>query len=265
MTFQGKRKSPRPGQVSLERALSKLGLASRTQARELIQRGEVTVDGQLIRHPGFKVVPERVKIEISGVRADAPAPFTIMLHKPRGVVTTLSDEKGRPTVYSLLKDIRVHLGPVGRLDLATTGLLILTNDTQFSNWLIDPANAVPRTYIATVRGNVTEAQVARISTQGVLDSGESLRPSSLEILKASNRETHLKIELLEGKNREIRRLFKASGFEVSRLKRVSFGGLALGDLAPGRWRELSSHELRGAFPRAPLKVRPAKLIKRENP
>ncbi|MBI3558598.1 MAG: rRNA pseudouridine synthase, partial [Deltaproteobacteria bacterium] len=217
----------RKGHVSLERALSKLGLASRTQARALILAGEVMVNGRTVRDPGFKVVPERAKITIGDTRAKLAAPLTILLNKPRGVVTTRSDEKGRPTVYSLLTGLGVHVIPVGRLDLATSGLLLLTNDTQFSAWITDPVNKVPRSYVVTVRGEVT-GEVAEKLRAGIRDEGELLHASALAVRKSSGRESHLVIELVEGKNREIRRLMLAAGHEVTRLKRISFGGLGLG-------------------------------------
>lgn len=245
----------RVGEVSLDRALSKLGLASRTQARELIRDGKVSVDGRIARDPGLPVVPERARIEIEGRHVDASFESrTILLHKPRGVVTTRSDERGRATVYSLLEGLSTHLVPVGRLDMATTGLLLLTNDTQFAAWLTDPTSGVNRTYLVTVRGEVGDAKLKELR-MGVEDRGERLKADAIELRKRSGRETHLVVKLAEGKNREIRRLFLAGGFEVIRLKRVSFGGLELGDLEIGRWRELSEDEIKRAFPGAKRKER----------
>lgn len=241
------------GHVSLERALSKLGIASRTQAREWIEAGRVRVNGVVRKHPGFKVVPERAHIEIDGVRRERSEFRAFILHKPRGVVTTRSDEKDRPTVFSLLSE----LGPlgqdaqycvaVGRLDLATSGLLIFTNDTQLANALADPANAIPRVYIVEVRGEVDELALERLRA-GVTVEGERLCPSRVELQKASGRESRLLVELREGKNREIRRLFEAVGHAVTRLKRISYGGLQLGDLPVGKIRELSREEILRAFP-----------------
>lgn len=237
----------RPGYVSLERALSKLGLASRTQARAWIESGRVSVDGVVRKHPGFKIFPERAKIEIDGAE-QKKAPFRmILLNKPRGVVTTRSDERGRPTVFSLIPDVDQYMVAVGRLDLATTGLLLLTNQTQIANYLTDPVNAVPRVYAVTVRGEITPDVLARMLA-GVTDAGEVLRAARAELRKASARESHLELELHEGKNREIRRLCLALGFEVTRLKRVSFGPLTLADLAPGQYREITHEELAVAFP-----------------
>ncbi len=243
----------KPGEVCLDRALSKLGLASRTEARALIEAGRVQVDGRTARDPRRPVVPERARITIDAVEVEGAAPCTVLLHKPKGVVTTRRDEKGRPTVYSLLTGLNAHVVPVGRLDFATTGLLLLTNDTRFAAWVTDPENAVPRAYVVTVRGELTPDEARRLETAGVEDEGERLRATRVEIRKASRRESHLLVTLAEGKNREIRRMFLALGHEVTRLKRVSFGGLELGELAPGVWRDVPLPELRAAFPGAPLR------------
>ncbi|MFP5286434.1 MAG: pseudouridine synthase [Thermoanaerobaculia bacterium] len=244
------------GRVPLERALSKLGLASRSEARALVRDGRVAVDGRPVTDPLFEVVPERARIEIDGRKAERPRPLTLLLHKPRGVVTTRSDPEGRPTVYGCLGDLDVHVVPVGRLDAATSGLLLLTNDTRFADWLTDPRNEVPRVYVVTVRGELSDAQARRLE-QGVEDEGETLAARSVTVRKRSKRETHLVIELTEGKNREIRRMLAAVGHEVTKLKRVSFGGLELGELPPGSWREVGEDELREAFPGAspPLRRR----------
>ena len=247
----------RPGikpRVPLERALSKLGIASRTQAREWILAGRVRVDERVVRDPLRAVVLESARIVVEGQEALLQAPRTMLLHKPKGVVATRADEKGRPTVFGLLKGIDTYLVAVGRLDFATTGLLLLTNDTAFSAWITDPRNAVPRVYLATVRGEFTAEKAQRLQ-RGIVDDGERLQASGIEIRKASGRESHLTLNLTEGKNREIRRMLASTGNEVTRLKRVSFGGLELGDLEPGKWREVSEVDLVAAFPGAPIRVR----------
>ena len=242
-----------PGHLSLERALSKLGLASRTEARALIRDGRVRVDGRPATDPLAPVMPERLRIEIDGRLAERPAPVTVLLHKPRGVVTTRSDPEGRPTVYGCLEGLDAHVVPVGRLDAATTGLLLLTNDTRFADWVTDPANAVPRVYLVTVRGELPDAAARRLQ-EGIEEGGDVLTARRVTVRKRSRRETHLVLELTEGKNREIRRMLGATGHEVSRLKRVSFGGLELGDLQPGQWRRVSPEEIGAAFPGAPVRL-----------
>jgi 23S rRNA pseudouridine2605 synthase len=235
--------------VPLERALSKLGLATRTEARALIAAGRVQVDGRTISNPLEPVVPERIRVTIDGRSMVRPTPLTIALHKPRGVVTTRHDPEGRRTIYDLLHDCPHHVVPVGRLDYATSGLLLLTNDTRLADWLTDPRNAVLRVYLVTVRGRVT-GDGARQLEEGIAIQGELLRARSAIVRKASNRETHLVIELVEGKNREVRRLLSAIGHEVTRLRRVQFGGITLDDLPAGRWRVIGDDELARAFGRA---------------
>ena len=208
------------------------------------------VDGQIARHVGF-LVDDRSVLAIDDEVLATAAPLYVLLHKPRGVVTTRMDERGRPTVFDLVPS-PVPLHAVGRLDLATTGLLVLTNDTGFSAWVTDPTNGVRRTYLVTVRGRVDEATVGRL-VAGIDDAGERLSADAITLRKASGRESHLSVDLSEGKNREVRRLFLAVGHEVVKLKRVAFGGLALGDLAPAAHRTLSPEELLAAFPGAPLR------------
>jgi 23S rRNA pseudouridine2605 synthase len=236
------------GTVSLERALSKRGIASRSEARALILDGRVSVDGRTVTNPSIRVIPERIAIAIDGaIRGGGADPVTIVLHKPRGYVTTRSDPEGRRTIYDLLADLPQRVIPVGRLDLATSGLLILTNDTQFANWLTDPASGIPRVYLVTVKGDVTEATAITLM-KGVTIGRERLAAADASVRKRSTRESHLTITLTEGKNREIRRLLDAVDHPVTQLRRVQFGGLELGTLAPGKWRRLSAAEVRAAFP-----------------
>ena len=221
--------------MALERALSKLGLASRRLARRLIRDGAVTVNGRPVTDPLAPVVPERDAITVGGTPAQARPWRTIAFHKPRGSVTTRRDPQGRTTVFDLLGEAGKGLVAVGRLDLATSGLLLLTTDTQLAERLTNPDNGVVRRYVVTVRGRVgdDDLEVLRTGVQG-------LRAASVTIRKRSTRETHLIVELTEGKNREIRRLFAAVEREVTRLLRVAYGPIELGSLQPGQWRELSA-------------------------
>jgi 23S rRNA pseudouridine2605 synthase len=236
----------RPGEVTLERALSKLGLASRAEARRWIAAGRVSVAGSIQLDPEKPVVPERAHIAIDGEAVRAAGFRCLMLHKPRGCVTTRADPQGRPTVFDLVADANTHLVAVGRLDFATSGLLLLTNDTRLADALTDPANAVPRVYVLTVRGRWSEEKSLLVKG-GVADRDDTLRAAEVVARKVSGRESHLVVTLLEGKNREIRRLMKAAGHEVARLKRVALGGLELGSLARGKWREVPLTELSAAF------------------
>jgi 23S rRNA pseudouridine2605 synthase len=228
--------------TALNRALSKLGILSRSAATDAIRAGRVRVDGRVVRDPAEPVVPERARIAVDGVRQARAAWRTIVLHKPRGVVTTRRDPEGRQTVFDVLGDAGRGLIAVGRLDRATTGLLLLTTDTQLANWITDPANSIPRVYLVTVRGEMTPATIDRLPAPRVV------------VRKASHRESHLIVELRQGRNREVRRMFEAVGHEVTRLKRVSVGGLELGTLQPGQWRELSRAEVRACFGVRPRSV-----------
>jgi len=237
--------------VPLYRALSRLGSASRSAAQELIELGQVTVNGAVCRDPERRVNLETAVIRQQGQPLDRAPRTVIMLYKPRSIITSTKDEQNRPTVYSLLPPALHKLHCVGRLDFATSGLLLLTNDSRLSNWLTEPANAVPRVYTVTVRGKMTEPDADKMRA-GIVDDDETLRAASVLVRKASGRESHLVLTLQQGKNREIRRLCKALGHEVTRLKRVSFGGLTLGTLQPGEFRQISDEELRAAIPGAPL-------------
>jgi 23S rRNA pseudouridine2605 synthase len=231
------------GTVRLDRALSKLGIASRSAAKRSIEAGAVTVDGRVVTDPARLVIPEKAVIEIGG-RQQRAAPWrTIVFNKPRGVVTTRRDPQGRRTVFDVLGEHGHSLVAAGRLDLASTGLLILTTDTQLAAWLTDPGNEVVRGYIVTAKGAVSDAS-AKAMTRGL----NGMRARSVEILKRSARESHLAIELTEGRNREIRRLLAAVGHDVTRLLRVRFGAIELGPLQPAEWREIRREEIAAAFP-----------------
>jgi 23S rRNA pseudouridine2605 synthase len=231
----------------LGRAVSKLGLASRSEARELIAAGRVTVNGRVVRDLLARVDGERSRIAVDGVAGEPSGRLVIALHKPRGVVTARSDPQGRPTVYALIAGAPGRVVPVGRLDLASSGLILFTNDTHFGDWLASPRSGVPKVYLVTVRGRVGDEDVRRLEA-GVESGGEKLAPASVQLRKASGRESHLVVTLTEGKNREIRRLCAARGYDVTRLRRVQIGGLDLGRLAPGRWRRVDESELAQAFP-----------------
>jgi len=232
--------------IRLDRALSKRGLASRAEAQRLIRAGHITVSGAVVTDPARMVVPEKAVITIAG-RVARTAPWrTIALHKPRGVVTTRRDPEGRRTVFDVLGSEAGSLVAVGRLDMASTGLLLLTTDTGLAAWLTDPRNEIVRRYVVTARGWVTD-EAARAMERGI----GGLRARSVEVRKRSNRETHLIVELTEGRNREIRRLLRVVGHEVTRLLRVSFGAIEIGTLQPGASREVPPQEILSAFPHAP--------------
>ena len=220
--------SPAP---PLARALSKLGLASRSQAHALIRAGRVTVDGQVVTDAARRIRLDRATIAVDD-RTGAPisTPRLIAFHKPRGVVTTRRDPEGRRTVFDVLGVAGDGFFAVGRLDLASTGLLLFTDDTALADRLTDPRSAVRRDYVVTVRGAVSDETAGALRKQ----------VETLEVRKRSRRETHLLVTLTRGRNREIRRLFDGVGHEVTRVHRIRFGDVELGDLQPGEWREVSA-------------------------
>jgi 23S rRNA pseudouridine2605 synthase len=234
---------PGRGLVALDRALSKLGIASRAEARRRIAEGRVTVDGVVATDPSRLVVPERAAIRVDGRRAARARWRAIVLNKPRGTVTTRRDPQGRATVFDLLGAEGRSLVAVGRLDLATSGVLLLTTDTRLADRLADPATGIVRRYAVTVRGLVSGDSAARM-VAGIA----GLRARGVIVRKRSRRESHLIVELAEGKNREVRRLCLAVGHEVTKLTRIAFGGIELADLQPGQWRELTREAITRAFP-----------------
>jgi 23S rRNA pseudouridine2605 synthase len=225
----------KPGRVPLERALSKLRIASRREARQLIRDQRVTVNGRVVTDPLALVVPERVRITRDRQPVAPPAWRTIAFHKPRGCVTTRRDPQGRPTVFDLLGPAGDGLVAVGRLDMASSGLLLLTTDTRLADRLTNPDNAIVRRYVVTVRGEVSDDECAMM-----MRGRDGLRAAAARVIKRSRRETHMIVELTEGKNREIRRLV---GKDVTRLLRVAYGPIELGTLQPGTWREISAAEV----------------------
>ncbi|HET9954971.1 MAG TPA: pseudouridine synthase [Polyangiaceae bacterium] len=234
----------------MERALSKLGAASRSVAHRAILNGQVTVGGRICRDPGLRVSPERDVIALDGLRLRRAKRLVLVVHKQRGTLTARRGSTDRPTVFDVIPPELGELHAVGRLDFATSGLLLLTNDTRLSAFLTDPLNGIPRVYRVSVRGEFESARVAQLLA-GVEDAGERLFAEHAELSKASGRESHLRVTLSEGKNREVRRLFAALGHEVTRLCRVAYGGIELGELAPGKHRVLSEPELKRAFPTYP--------------
>jgi 23S rRNA pseudouridine2605 synthase len=224
--------------VSLARALSKLGAASRTEAEALVRAGRVRVNGRAARSPALRVDPARDRIELDGAPVRRAAAVWLMLHKPAGRVTTRRDPDGRPTVYDLLPPEASHVGPVGRLDADTTGLLLFTNETRTAAALLAPGAHVEKTYLARLDGPVGADDLERLRS-GVALAGRTTRPSRWEALGPRD----VRITLREGLNRQIHRMLWTVGRRVERLHRVSFGPLALGGLASGRCRPLEAREV----------------------
>ena len=223
--------------------LSKLGACSRSQAERAVREGRVTVDGRVVLDPERPTEAGRQRIALDGVVVGASARIYIALNKPRGIVTSASDEHGRATVYDLLKDAGLPwLGPVGRLDRASEGLLLLSNDSVWAAGLTEPRHHVDKTYHVQVDCVPDEALLRQLEA-GVVEQGECLAAKRASLLRHGEKHAWLAIVLDEGRNRHIRRLLAAHGVGVLRLIRVSVGPLSLGDLPKGQWRHLDAAEV----------------------
>jgi 23S rRNA pseudouridine2605 synthase len=228
--------------IGLARALSKLGFCSRAQAAQLIRAGKVRVDGAVRRDPETPVRLGRARIEIGGEPVAAAKKIYLALNKPRGIVTTASDEKGRDTVYSLLAADLPWVAPVGRLDKASEGLLLLTNDSEWAARVTAPETHLDKTYHVQI-GNIADAALLEALKHGIrMKDGDTLRVKDASLLRQGERNSWLEIILDEGKNRHIRRMLETLGIEVLRLIRVAIGPLSLGELAKAAARPLTPAE-----------------------
>lgn len=233
--------------IGLARALSKLGYCSRQQAAGLIREGRVRLNGSIPRNPETPVRLGRDRIEVQGRPVKAAEKIYLMMNKPRGIVTSAADEKGRDTVYSLLPDDLTWLAPVGRLDKASEGLLLFTNDSEWGARASDPATHLDKTYHLQITG-IAEPRLLEELENGVeTERGEVLRCKKASLLRAGEKNCWIEIILDEGKNRQIRRMLDARGMEVLRLIRVAIGSLQLGDLAKGEYRSLTTAERESLF------------------
>lgn len=237
-------KCPRnTGKVTLQRAFSKLGICSRTQAEAFIAAGRARVNGRKVNDPNTWVDLARDRIELDGQALELNDKVYLALNKPRGLVTTRSDPQGRPTVFECLKDLDLpFVSPVGRLDKASEGLLLFTNDTAFAQRLLDPETHVGKLYHVQVSGIPSDEDLRRMLS-GVVHDGETLQASAVRVLRAGEKNCWLEVELDEGKNRQIRRILEVIGLEVLRLIRVAIGDLILGDLPKGSARYLTEAEI----------------------
>jgi 23S rRNA pseudouridine2605 synthase len=228
--------------TGLARAISKLGFCSRTRAAELIREGKVRLNGAVRRDPETPVRLAKDRIEVAGQRLRPAAKLYLAMNKPRGVVTTASDEKGRETVYSYLPAETPWCSPVGRLDRASEGLLFFTNDTEWANRVADPETHLEKTYHVQIGTLPDEKFFESLQCGTRAADGELLRVKRAAILRSGERNSWLEIILDEGKNRQIRRLLEAKNIAVLRLIRVAIGPLRLGELAKGAVRPLTRQE-----------------------
>ena len=233
-------------QERLQKILAQAGIASRRAAEQLILNGRITVNDQVVNTMGCKVDPASDRISFDGNPINLEKKIYILLHKPAGYVTTLSDPQRRHVVSELVADIPQRLFPVGRLDLDTEGALLMTNDGELGNQILHPSYEVKKTYEATVKGSPGVAKL-RLLEQGIeLDNGRT-QPAAIKVISQAPDKSLIQIIIHEGKKRQVRKMFKAIGHDVLYLKRTAYGNLRLGALPSGKYRVLSQNDLKKIF------------------
>ena len=237
--------APSAQRVGLARALSKLGFCSRSKARDVILTGRVRVNGRICSDPERWVTLNQDEIKVDSQAIEPARKFYLMLNKPRGLVTSTADERGRPTVYECLKsELLPNVAPVGRLDMASEGLLLLTNDTLWADRITSPKTHLEKIYHVQVNRVADEALIEQLE-RGLQVEADFLRAQRVRTLRHGSRNSWLEMVLAEGKNRHIRRLLGALDLQVMRLIRIAIGPLVLGDLAKGKYRHLTDREVNG--------------------
>jgi pseudouridine synthase len=229
--------------MTLDRVLSRFGLASRTAARQAILAGRLKVNGKVARDPDLWVEPDRASLHLDGQRLRPARKTYLLFYKPKGVITSHGDPAGRKTVYEYLGDLGKWVSPVGRLDKDTSGLLLLTNDTEFADLVTDPQSKVLKTYLVKTSGILREETISKLSAGVEMKRGDFASPISVRRLEDRGKYTWLEVVLAEGKNREVRRMIEAVGFKVLKLVRTGLGALTLAGLEVGKWRELTPTEV----------------------
>ncbi len=227
---------------TLERVLSKAGIGSRVEARSWIHAGRVKVNGRVVENPDHWVDMERDRVRFDDRPLQQQKRVYLLLYKPKGYLTTYKDPEGRPTVYDLIADVGTFVSPVGRLDLDTSGLLLMTNDNQFAERVTNPKSHVPKTYLVKASTLLSDAQLDQLRNGIELKDGPT-RPAVVTRLRDSGKYTHFEITLTEGRNRQVRRMVEALDSHVLKLVRVKIGNIAIGTLPIGKWRELSGTEI----------------------
>ncbi len=229
---------------TLERVLSKAGIGSRTEARSWIGAGRVRVNGKTVRDPDHWVDLERDRVAFDGKPVRSEQKIYLLLNKPKGYLTTYRDPEGRETVYDLLGDSLPYVSPVGRLDMDTSGLLLLTNDTQFAERLTNPEYKAPKTYLVKAGGILSEESLARLCEGVELRDGLTL-PAEVKRLRDTGTCTFVEMTIREGRNRQVRRMMEAVGSKVLKLVRTKIGDIEIGGLEIGKYRELTAAEVKG--------------------
>jgi len=228
--------------VRLQKFLADAGIASRRAGEQFILEGRVSVNGQVVRLLGTKIDPLHDRVSVDGKPIRARRKLYLALHKPPGCVCSHKDELGRSTIYELLPKEWQIVSSVGRLDFNSEGLIFLTNDGQFALRLTHPRYGVRKKYLATVEGRVEHDLLGKF-TRGVFQGGEKLKAERAIVVSASKSQSVVELELAEGKNREVRRMFESQGLTVKKLQRTQIGKIKLGELKPGRWRALTETEI----------------------
>jgi pseudouridine synthase len=229
--------------MTLGRVLSRFGLASRTAARQAILAGRLKVNGRVVRDPDRWVQPDRESLQLDGQHLKPARKTYLVFYKPKGVITSHGDPGGRKTVYESLGDIGKWVSPVGRLDKDTSGLLLLTNDTEFADHVTNPNSKVRKTYLVKASGILSEETVSHLNAGVEMKRGDTASPLSVRRVEDRGKYTWLEVVLTEGKNREVRRMIEALGFKVLKLVRTGIGPLTLAGLEIGKWRELTPSEV----------------------
>ncbi len=230
--------------------ISKAGLGSRTQARSWIHAGRVRVNGRVIENPDQWIDFERDKILFDEKPLRAQERVYVLLYKPTGYITTFKDPEGRATVYDLIGDVETFVSPVGRLDLDTSGLLILTNDTQFAERLTNPDHKMAKTYLAKCAGPLTDEALEQLRSGVELSDGMT-RPAEVRRVRDAGKYAHIEMRISEGRNRQVRRMVDAVGSKVVKLVRTAIGPMEIGELKIGEWRELTDREIEALNPSKP--------------
>lgn len=227
----------------LQKILSRAGVASRRAAEVLIAEGHVTVNGKVVKELGTKVDAARADIRVDGrkIKSDVEKIY-IMLNKPRRVLSSVSDDRGRQTVIDLIDDVSEKIFPIGRLDYNTEGLLLLTNDGELANVLMHPSFEVRKKYVAVIKGRVEEERLDRLRVGIRLDDGMTA-PALVNVTALDDNSSTVEITIHEGRNRQVRRMFSAIGYNIKKLRRVSYAGLTLENLKSGEHRRLNTREV----------------------
>ncbi len=233
--------------MTLDRVLSRLGHASRTEARAAILAGRMKVNGRTVRDPDVWVRPECDAILFDGRRVKPARKRYLLFYKPKGVITSHGDPGGRETIYQYLGEENKWVAPVGRLDKDTSGLLLLTNDTEFGEFISSPESMIPKTYMVKVNALMSDEAIAQLNAGVEMKRGDRAQPVSVRRREDRGKYSWLDVVLTEGKNREVRRMIEAVGFKVLKLVRTRIGPLALEGMEVGKWRELSPAEVAGLW------------------